>query len=502
MSLRARLLVGLLALAAVGLLIVDAVSYTALRSYLYDRVDQQVQSAVPLAGRSVVVRGVAGRRREAFPGTPVPPGSIPPLKEERAAAPPPPGTFLEVRGPKGKVVPGTQALFSGAKPDLPSRLPVSKSARSLDVFTVSSSGSSSDFRAAAVPARRLVPPELAAVTPRHLGTVVVAVSLQDVNETLSHLRLIGGIVTAAVLVALAALAWWVIRVGLRPLERMGQTANAIAAGDMSARVESTDERTEVGRLGSALNSMLGQIEHAFAERQASEDRLRRFLADASHELRTPLSSIRGYAEIFRTGAARKPDELAKAMRRIEDEAERMGVLVSDLLVLARLDEVRERVREPVELAGLATEACEDARAVTPDRTIAVEVDWPTEVVGDPEQLRQVVANLLRNALVHTPAGTPIEVSVKNVGDTATLMVRDHGPGFETGDEERVFDRFWRRGESRGRHDGGAGLGLAIVAAIAEAHDGTIAAANAAGGGAEFTLTLPAHAGHPSATART
>lgn len=492
MSLRARLLLGLLALAAVGLLIVDAVSYAALRSYLYDRVDQQVQSAVQVSGRTVVAPRVVGRSRGAPPGTATP-LPLPAPQEQRSAPAPPPGTFLEVRNAKGKAVPGTPTLSIGPKPDLPAKLPESRSLNSPDLFTVSASGSSSDFRAAAVPLRELVPPELSTVLPRHPGTVVVAVSLDDVNQTLSHLRLIGGIVTAAVLAALAALAWWVIRVGLRPLERMEQTAGAIAAGDLSARVESTDERTEVGRLGIALNSMLGQIEGAFAERQASEDRLRHFLADASHELRTPLSSIRGYAEIFRTGAAREPDELAKAMKRIEDEAERMGVLVNDLLVLARLDEVREPTRTNVDLAAVAAEACEDARTVAADRSIELEADRATEVLGDPEQLRQVVTNLLRNALIHTPAGSPIDVSATTAGDSAVLVVRDDGPGFESGDEERVFERFWRRDASRGRDGAGAGLGLAIVAAIADAHGGKITAANATGGGAEFTLILPAQA---------
>jgi two-component system OmpR family sensor kinase len=486
MSLRARLMVGLLALAAVGLLIVDAVSYTALRSYLYDRVDQQLQSAVPLVGRSLIQKELMARERRG--GTlgigPLP--APPPDAGDQL----PSGTFGELRNANGKVLTHTSvSLGEGglSKPDLPATVPLSQSVDSLKVFTVGPTGSGSDFRAAAVSGPG--------------ATVVVAVSLQDADQTLSHLRLIGVIVTAAVLAALAALAWWVIRVGLRPLERMEQTANAIAAGDLSARVESTDERTEVGRLGIALNSMLAQIERAFAERQASEERLRRFLADASHELRTPLSSIRGYAEIFRTGAARKPDELAKAMKRIEDEAERMGVLVNDLLVLARLDEVRQRVRDPVDLGALAADACEDARAVALDRSIALEADSPTEVVGDPEQLRQVVANLLRNALVHTPAGTPVEVSAKTAGDTATLVVRDHGSGFEAGTEERVFERFWRQGDSRGRDGAGAGLGLAIVAAIADAHGGRIVAANAAGGGAEFTLTVPAHAAHPAANAR-
>lgn len=490
MSLRARLTVGLLALAAVGLLIVDAVSYAALRSYLYDRVDQQLQSAVTPVGRSLVLQHVTRRSGRRALETLPPPSISPPAQEEGPALLPPLGAFGELRNAKGKVIQKTPEVGSASKPDLPSRLRVSHSAQSLHAFTVGSAGSSSDFRAAAVPARDVLGPAAALLTPRGAGTVVVAVSLADAGQTLSHLRLIGGIVTGAVLAALAALAWWVIRVGLNPLRRMEQTANAIAAGDLSARVESTDERTEVGRLGIALNSMLGQIERAFAERQASEDRLRLFLADASHELRTPLSSIRGYAEIFRTGAAREPRELAKAMRRIEDEAERMGVLVNDLLVLARLDEVREQVRERVDLAGLAAEVCEDTRAVAPDREIALHADGPTEVLGDPEQLRQVVTNLVRNALGHTPAGTPVQVTVGGSDGAATLVVRDHGPGFEAGAEEKAFERFWRQSDSRHRDGDGAGLGLAIVAAIAEAHGGTVRAANAAGGGAELTVTLP------------
>src|SRR5213078_3713580 len=269
----------------------------------------------------------------------------------------------------------------------------------------------------------------------------------------------------------------------RPLRRMELTANAIAGGDLTARVESTDERTEVGRLGLALNAMLARIERAFAEREATEARLRQFLADASHELRSPLSSIGGYAEIFRTGAARKPEELGKAMSRIEEEAERMGVLVGDLLVLARLDEMREPVSEPVDLRALAREVCEDARAQAPDRAIDLDVNGPVGILGDREQLHQVVANLLRNAVLHTPSGTPIDVSVHDHDGTATLVVRDHGAGLEPGTEQSVFERF-----VTSRRDG-TGLGLAIVAAIVRAHGGEVAAANAEGGGAAFTVKL-------------
>ena len=219
------------------------------------------------------------------------------------------------------------------------------------------------------------------------------------------------------MLALARSPGSLIRLGLRPLDRMEATADAIAAGDLSRRVSPAEPRTEVGRLGLALNAMLGQIEHAFAERQASEERLRRFLSDASHELRTPLTSIRGYAELFRMGAAASPEDLAKAMARIEEEAARMGVLVEDLLALARLDEMPLTVREPVDLAPLVRDAAADARAAAHDREVTVAIEGAAVVSGDAAQLRQVLANLTRNALTHTPPGTPIELSL--AGATAS-----------------------------------------------------------------------------------
>jgi two-component system OmpR family sensor kinase len=332
------------------------------------------------------------------------------------------------------------------------------------------------------------------------GTTLVAIPLNDVSQTLHHLLRVEALVIAIVLAALGALSWWLVGIGLRPLDRMAATAGAIAAGDLSHRVEETDPRTEVGRLGVAFNDMLGQIEKAFAERTASENRLRRFLADASHELRTPLVSIRGYAELFRIGAAREPDETETAMRRIEEEARRMGVLVEDMLTLARLDEVREPVRERVDLREIAADAVEDARAVDPGRSIDLidTGDTPVNVLGDPHQLSQIVANLMRNALTHTPAGTAVEVRVSSAGDDAVLEVRDHGHGLPPGDPADLFERFWRAGAGRERGPGGAGLGLAIVAAIAAAHGGSVSAANADGGGASFVVRLPAH--RPAAVA--
>jgi two-component system OmpR family sensor kinase len=256
-------------------------------------------------------------------------------------------------------------------------------------------------------------------------------------------------------------------------------------------VSPATKRTEVGRLGLALNAMLGQIEKAFAERQASENRLRQFLADASHELRTPLASIRGYAELFRIGAARKPAETEKAMGRIEDESQRMGALVENLLTLARLDQVPEISRKPVDMSALATDAADDARATAPDRSVELHVGDPVMVLGDQSQLRQVLGNLVRNALVHTPPGTAIELSVETNDGAAVLAVRDHGHGLPTDDTDVLFERFWRASAGRERGRGGAGLGLSIVAAIVDAHGGRVSAANAPGGGAEFTIVLPA-----------
>ena len=322
----------------------------------------------------------------------------------------------------------------------------------------------------------------------------MAVSLRETDDTLRRLVMVEGLVGGGVILALVLLGWLVIRIGLRPLERIGRVASEIAQGDLSRRVSPTDQRTEVGRLGRSLNEMLGQIERAFTARRQSEDQLRRFLADASHELRTPLASIRGYAELFRLGAAEDPATLERAMARIEAEAARMGVLVEDLLSLAALDQAPERPRVPVDLGDLAGHAAEDTRVISPGRDVLVDVDDPAVVVmGDPDQLRQLLANLMRNAVIHTPAGTPIEVGVHRDGGLAHLEVRDHGPGLPDDAGDQLFERFWRTEGGRSGGKGGAGLGLAIVKAIATAHGGSVQAGNAPGGGACFAASLPAHA---------
>ncbi len=286
------------------------------------------------------------------------------------------------------------------------------------------------------------------------------------------------------------LGWWLVRRGLRPLDRIGDTARAIGDGDLARRVEPAEPRTEVGRLGLALNAMLGQIEVAFAERRASEERLRRFIADASHELRTPLTSIRGYAEMFRRGAAANPADTATAMRRIEAESARMAVLVDELLLLARLDEGRPLECAPVDLARLAEDTVTDARAVEPDRPLRYDRPPPITVLGDEGRLRQVLANLLANVRQHTPAGTAAVVRVIEADAGVRIEVADEGPGLTPEEAGRVFERFYRTDPSRSRQRGGAGLGLAIVEATVAAHGGTAGVDAVAGEGATFWVTMP------------
>jgi two-component system OmpR family sensor kinase len=475
-SLRARLLVLLVVLATVGLAAADFASYRALHSYLYDRVDQQLESAVaPLSIR--LSQQVGGQEAPEFERGPGPGGAGP-----APSGGLPSGTYVQLETADGKVVAHTPARLFGEElplPQVPVDLAPTDPGEALAPVTVGErGGGSEDFRAAAVTLSE--------------GRFVsfVAVPLGDTNATLNRLALIELVVSAVILVALGLAAWWLVGVGLRPLRRMGEVAGQIAAGDLSRRVEPDNDRTEVGRLGRSLNAMLGQIEAAFAEREAGERRLRRFLADASHELRTPLASIRGYSELYRIGAARDPAEVERAMARIEAESARMGGLVDDLLTLARVDEVREPAREPLDLRELLEDARDDARAAAPERAITLTPTGAVAIEADGDALRRVFGNLLRNAVVHTPAGSPIEISLEATDAWATVSVRDHGPGLPSGGADAVFERFWRDSASRGRDDGGAGLGLAIVAALVNAHGGEVEAANAPDGGAVLTVRLP------------
>jgi two-component system, OmpR family, sensor kinase len=282
---------------------------------------------------------------------------------------------------------------------------------------------------------------------------------------------------------------------------MAQKSRAIAAGDLSQRVEPNDPRTEVGQLGDALNAMLAEIERAFDERAAAEERLRQFVADASHELRTPVTSIRGYAELFRRGASDRPADLANVMRRIEQEGERMGELVEELLLLARLDQGLPLEREPVDVAIVVEAAVDAARAADSERPIDVDSHCPLVVLGAESRLRQVVDNLLTNALVHTPAGTPVHVRLAAEDERVVLEVSDEGPGVPADEADRIFERFHRIDRSRARSQGGVGLGLAIVRSVVEAHGGAVRYRPRLGGGSVFRVSLPLAPGARRAIAR-
>lgn len=466
-SLRGRVLGATLVLAAAGLLVANAATYGFLRSFLVGRVDQQLRVAVFPVSR-LLEQGVGGG--PGFDPGPGPGSGVFPSLQ----------TYGALIDASGRVV--VEASFgyeaaSGPVPELPAGLlRSSPGAGEPRYLTVPASQGSDDFRVLAWPLAN------------ENGTLVVAIPLTETNRTLGRLLAVEALVTVGVLVLLGAAALWLVRVGLRPLERMGETAGAIAAGDLSRRVEPADESTEVGRLGIALNRMLGRIEEAFGRQRASEERLRRFVADASHELRTPVTSIRGYAELFRRGAADRPEDLAKTMARIESEATRMGVLVEDLLMLARMDQGAPLARERVDLADVVTESVEAARAADPSRTIHLQAAGPVWVVGDGLRLRQVLDNVLTNFRIHTPSGTAARVALRADGQ-AVAEVADEGPGVPADLGDRVFERFIRGDPSRSRERGGAGLGLSIASEIARAHGGTLELVPSERG-ATFRLTLP------------
>ncbi len=329
------------------------------------------------------------------------------------------------------------------------------------------------------------------------GYAVLARSLADVTVALGRLASLSLTVSIVILAATTLIGFLVVRIGLRPLTRIQQTAEEIAAGDMSLRVDEAPARTEVGRLGRSFNTMLARIEQAFAERDRTEERLRRFVADAGHELRTPLSTIRGHAELLRTGVASTPSDVDRAVGRIESESVRMTRLVDDLLLLARLDAAMPLESRQVDLLSVAVDAVADTRARAPERSITVQNpvgspwdDEPPTVLGDDARLQQVVANLLGNAVQHTPDGTPIEVEVGVRDKMARLNVVDHGPGLQAGNEQRAFERFFREDPGRSRAQGGAGLGLAIAWSLVDRQGGTLTYRPTPGGGATFEVALP------------
>jgi two-component system OmpR family sensor kinase len=460
--LRARILVVTVALFVAGLGVAGLATYRLLGASLLDRVDDQLEAAAEPAASWARLTESAPRHPGEH-GLFLPDGSYAALVDER-----------------GRVRRDARFTFGEAAPPpkIPSDLIRSRSQVGQQTLTtVRAVGGQTEYRLLAKP----------------LGerrTVVVALPLTEVRATQRRLLLIGGVVSALVLTAIAIAAYWLTRRELSPLERMAEKAGAIAAGDLSQRVEPDDRRTEVGRLGGALNTMLDEIERAFAQRIAAEERLRQFLADASHELRTPVTSIRGFAELFRRGAGDRPADLANVMRRIEQEGERMGELVEELLLLARLDQGLPLEREPVDMATVVEAAVDAARAADPERPIDVDSRSPLVVLGAESRLRQVVDNLLTNARVHTPPATAIHVLLTGKDNRVVLEVADEGPGVPAEEADTIFERFYRTDRSRTRSQGGVGLGLAIVRSLVEAHGGAVSYRPRPGGGSIFHVVVP------------
>ncbi|NLU82284.1 HAMP domain-containing sensor histidine kinase [Rhodococcus sp. HNM0569] len=456
LPLRFTLVAAVLVLTAAGLLASGAAVTSALENSLMSRVDAQLHDAA---------QGWAKPRDQ----HPVPPPDAPSLGR------PPTPFFVQIADAAGE--PLRTINDSDAEPALPDTPATSPT-------TVQSVGDST-------PRWRVLS------TTGADGTVTVAVTLTENDETVERLIGLELVIGAIVLVLLGVVGYFVVRRSLRPLAEVERTAAAIASGDLHRRVPERDSRTEVGRLTVALNGMLAQIQRAFAATEASEesarrseDRMRRFVADASHELRTPLTTIRGFSELYRQGAMTDTDAL---MARIEGEASRMGLLVEDLLTLARLDSQRPLERAPVDLLAVASDAVHGARAVAPGRAISLVVlDGPgtAEVNGDDARLRQVLGNLLGNALAHTPESADVVVRLGTTERTVFFEVSDTGPGLSEEDAAHVFERFYRSDTSRARRSGGSGLGLSIVAALVAAHGGTVTVDSRPGEGATFRVELP------------
>ncbi len=500
MSLRTRLLIAIGVIALVALVVADVVTYRSLEAFLYQRIDQQLEtsqiqyesnlnnghvlSCFNFPGQILPATGGSGAAGIGTPGADN--GNPPPSNAFEAPS-------VEVRAVSGGVIDSQScpAYVDGSNytPQLPHTISgFSKEANGEQVvyFTApSTQANGPDFRVRA--------------SILDSGDVlVVAQPNGDTGSTLHHLLLIELAVTGGALLVALIGGFWLVRIGLRPLRDMEATAESIAAGNLTERVPGENESTEVGRLARTLNVMLSRIESAFSARlaserrlRASEQQLRRFVADASHELRTPIAAISAYAELFGRGASEQKADLERLMGGIRIETGRMEHLVADLLLLARLDEGRPMERRSVDLVALCAEAVHTASTVGPEWPVTFHASRPIEVMGDPTSLRQVIDNLLANVRAHTPAGTSVRVAVEPDATGATITVADDGPGMEPEEAEHIFERFYRSDPSRSRTHGGAGLGLSIVSAIVAAHGGSVAAQAQVGSGSTFTVHLPA-----------
>jgi two-component system OmpR family sensor kinase len=519
MSLRGRLILAVGVVVLVALVVTDVAIYSSLSSSLTSSIDNTLSTLrrpieqlvahvpddhgdlAPQAGVSGILRPPAALRPNAAP----PPAGvrgegdraglvvveIAPRLCQTLGLSVAPGTFVELRNvtsekPEGAICVAHVGNSKSYAPSLPAHITgfrpsTSGPAELATYFTTRSSTPGG-------PGFRVRVSLLNANNTTH--QLVIALPMTGIDQTLARLLAIELIVSAAALLVGLALSLWLVRVGLRPLGEVAATADAIAEGALEHRAKGANARTEVGHLARAFNVMLERIEEAFRVRDATEDRLRRFVADASHELRTPIAAVSAYAELFEQGAASRRDDLERAMSGIRSETARMSGLVEDLLLLARLDEGRPLEAARLELVGIASEAIATANAVGPQWPVRLQASDPVEVIGDELRLRQVIDNLLANVRAHTPAGTTTVVSVSARDGEALLEVIDDGPGIEQADAARVFHRFYRADPSRSRQSGGSGLGLAIVASIVQAHRGVVELSPDSAKGAHFSIRLP------------
>ena len=469
-SLRNRLTIGVLVLSAIGFVGAGVGAQALLRNYLIHQVDEQLLSVVGGTADRLDRAGIEDDHDNNTTKT----RPVTPLNRV------PTTISVTVLDPFGNLIGGIGGdLNSNEITDyVKGLLPGQVAAFGSKPFTIQAPGA--DFRVATT------------VLPSSLGSVIVAQSLSDFDKTTHRIGVVFLLIGGLVLVFIGFASRQVIKLSMKPLEKIEETAEKIAAGDLSARLDNFEPDTEVGRLSTSLNTMLSRIEESFAARAESENKLRRFVADASHELRTPLTSIRGFAELHRQGAVPDGEKTRELIGRIEKESMRMGYLVEDLLMLARMDQSRELEMTDVDLSNLVTEAVSSAQAAGPDHPVTMDIAHDVHTQGDADKIYQVVTNLLANARAHTPEGTKIHVATYSDDNGSYVTVADNGPGLSLEDQERIFERFYRVDTSRQRNSReGSGLGLSIVDEVMKAHGGSVSVASEPGNGATFTLHFKA-----------
>ena len=473
-SLRNRLTVGVLVLSAIGFIGAGVGAQALLKNYLINQVDDQLLSVVNGTADRLDQAGIARDDDDDDDRGPQAARATTPLNRV------PTSISVTVLDPFGNLVGGIGGDLNSNQVTeyVMGLLPGQVAAFGSKPFTIEAPGA--DFRVATT------------VLPSSLGSVIVAQSLSDFDKTTRQIGIVFLIIGGLVLLFIAIASRQVIKLSMKPLEKIEATAEKIAGGDLSARLENFEPDTEVGRLSTSLNQMLSRIEESFAARTESESKLRRFVADASHELRTPLTSIRGFAELHRQGAVPEGEKTKELISRIEKESMRMGSLVEDLLMLARIDQSREIVMADVDLSTLIKEAVTSAQVAGPEHPITSDIAHDVHTQGDSDKIYQVVTNLLANARAHTPIGTAIHVATYSADNGTFVTVADKGPGLTAEDQQHVFERFYRVDTSRQRSSSdGSGLGLSIVDEVMKAHGGSVSVSSEPGNGATFTLHFKA-----------